>query len=278
LGEASPEKENADYTEHMPTFELPATAYVKFGRTGERCIRRSDFETFDPRVLGLGNIQKDAVSRSAICAIFDLEQFTTFCRQIEPHLSVPVFLNEFLNWIFKAIRKETVQRIVGPGKHIVKTWHDLPFFAKFTGDGLMILWDPGNMGATNQHDLITSIHEILKSYQADFFPVMQRKVVDAPPVLRCGIAKGTVLSVGDGSDFVGSCINMAARLQGLHGPTISFARRGFDPETHWKESESKEWLLRKVSIRGIGNNELVYLRRDEFKKLSPAARRQFRDP
>src|ERR1051326_6879847 len=179
----------------MPAFKLPPVAYVKFGRSSERCIRKSDFETFNPLVLGLGDTRRDAVSRSAICAFFDLEAFTTFCRQIEPHLSVPLFLSEFLEWIFKAIRKETVQKVVGPGKDIVRTWHDLPFFAKFTGDGVMVLWDPGNMDATDQHNLIVSIHGILKSYRTDLFPVMQRKVVDVPPVLRCGVAKGTVLSV-----------------------------------------------------------------------------------
>ena len=39
-------------------------------------------------------------------------------------------------------------------------------------------------------------------------------VSEPPPVLRCGLARGTVFSVGNRSDFVGSCINMAARLQG----------------------------------------------------------------
>src|SRR4029077_11901818 len=70
----------------------------------------------------------------------------------------------------------------------------------------------------------------LKRLSGNFLSKLRSTMVDPPPVLRCGIARGTVFCVGDGEDYVGSCINMAARLQRLQGISFAFNRRGFDLE------------------------------------------------
>jgi class 3 adenylate cyclase len=231
---------------------------------------------FNPNVLGLGDITTEAVSKPAIAALFDLQGFTIFCKQIEPHLSVPIYLSGFLNWIFAAIRKETICKKYKKG---IETWHDLPFFTKFMGDGLLVLWDTTKMGQTSQHNLIVSCESLLDSYVSNFLPDMRRRVTDAPPFLRCGIAKGTVFSVGNGQDFVGSCINVAARLQKLAALPIAFARRGFNPEDEWKGgTQMNNWQLMQVSIRGIGDNELVYIRKSDFRKLPESDKNLFKDP
>lgn len=261
----------------MPSFTLPADATYR-QEDGEKkfsAIKKAAFDKFNPSVLGLGDIQENSVSRSAIAALFDLQGFTVFCKQIEPHLTVPIFLSGFLNWLFADIRAETVHTNYPGGSRL---WHDLPFFTKFMGDGLLVLWDTSSMGQVGQHNLIMSCRNILQHYESNFLPQIKRKVTDAPPILRCGIAKGTVFSVGNGEDYVGSCINMAARLQKLAALRIAFSRRGFDPESQWSAAEMKQWILKQVSIRGIGEQELVYVRKKEFEKLPLVEKKLFKEP
>lgn len=259
----------------MPTFRIPDESRYE-EKTGAQAIQQKAFDNFSPAVLGLGEIKNECVSTPAIAAFFDLQGFTIFCKQVEPHLSVPIFLNGFLNWIFHAIKKETIQKQFAHG---VSVWHDLPFFTKFMGDGLLVLWDTTKMNPISQHNLILSCEYILEHYIETFLPKIRRKASDVPPVLRCGLAKGDVFSVGNGEDYVGSCINMSARLQKLGGLSIGFARRGFNPEEHWKEKKHiRRWLLKKVSVRGIGDNELIYIKESEFTKLRSSDKKLFVDP
>jgi class 3 adenylate cyclase len=262
----------------MPTFRLPEDAFYKQTDEGKtfRAIKQEAFERFNPEVLGLGDIRNESVTTTAIAAFFDLQGFTGFCKQIEPQLSVPIYLSGFLSWIFAAIKKETICKELEKG---VTVWHALPFFMKFMGDGLLVLWDTSRMSQSAQHNLILSCNNILRQYGRLFFPAMRRKVSDVPPLLRCGISKGTVFSVGNGEDYVGSCINVAARLQKLAALQIAFARRGFDPEKQWKgKPVLASWLLKKVSIRGIGQNELVYVKKADFEALAAEDQRLFKEP
>ena len=255
----------------MPTFRLPPDAVLN-SKNAARRIKKASFESFNPSVLGMGDIDQESRSISAIAALFDLQGFTTFCGQIEPHLSIPVFLNSFLTWIFDSIRNETLRE---DKVEEALLWHDLPFLTKFMGDGLLILWDTENMGVIAQHNLIISLVEICCKYESEFYPMMKKKVVDTPSRLRCGVAKGTVFSVGNGDDYVGSCINMAARLEKLNGLRFAFARRGFDPETQWDQATLDNWLLKSISIRGIGEHELIYTRKKDFESLSKEDKMNF---
>jgi hypothetical protein len=241
----------------------------------QRALKSEVFDGFSPAMLGLGDVKKEAESTSAISAVFDLQGFTNFCKQIEPELSVPTFLSAFLDWIFASIKDET-QKSKQTGSVLI--YHELPFYAKFLGDGLLLVWSTKGMGAVAQHNLITSLHAICMTYRKTFLPKMKRKVVDPPDRLRCGIAKGTVLSVGDGNDFVGSSINLAARLQKLPGLTFAFAARGFDPEAVWDPDALKVWSLKVAAIRGIGDNELIYVRTEELAKLTEQDKPFYRNP
>ena len=264
---------------HMPTFKLSEHAFYEQEDRGKttKAIKREEFDRFNPGVLGLGDIAQESVARPAVAALFDLQGFTVFCKQIEPHLSVPIYLSGFLSWIFAEIRKETIRKEYETG---VAVWHALPFFMKFMGDGLLVLWDTSEMLPAAQHNLILSCENIRQAYGKQFCPAIRRKVSDVPALLRCGISKGTVFSVGNGEDYVGSCINVAARLQKLTGLPIAFARRGFDPEVQWKNEPVllALWLLKKVSIRGIGENELVYVKKADFNALAPEDQRLFENP
>lgn len=263
----------------MPTFSPKRNSYTTHdkGKQVVRLLKRAVFEQFNANILGLGNIQQNSAAKPAIAAVFDLEGFTNFCKQIEPQLSVPIFLSEFLDWFFDEIRKETCREEFEEGYQL---WHPLPFLAKFMGDGLLLLWDISDVGTTQQHNLITSLNEIANHYSSKFLPQMKKRVSDVPTALRCGVAKGTVYSVGNGNDFVGPCINLAARLQKLDGLKFSFARRGFNPEKQWQDSQNilKRWVLKKVSIRGMGDGELVYVRKTEFVALSEADSSKYQEP
>jgi hypothetical protein len=257
----------------MSKFQIPSSARF-IAETGQNAIKQAVFDKFNPSVLGLGQLTNESVTKGAICAVFDLQGFTVFCKQVEPHLSVPIFLNDFLHWIFEAIRKETIEKQLSDG---VALWHDLPFYVKYLGDGLLVLWDTNGMSLTAQHNLILSCLSITKKYVKDFMPVMRKKTSDTPPILRCGMAKGNVFSVGNGDDYVGSCINIASRLQKMNGLTFAFARRGFDPEGRFKD-KGNNWILKKVEIRGIGDGELIYIRLNEFQGMHMNDQAAYVDP
>jgi len=260
----------------MSTFKIDPTLYVgKRKKDFTITLQKPAFELFNPAVLGLGDITQESRTVAAIAAFFDLQGFTNFSKQIDSHLSIPLFLNEFLEWIFSAIRSESQRQIE---EDVVRLWHDLPFLAKFMGDGVLFLWNTEFMGSIAQHNLIRSLYNICTQYETAFYPSMRRKVVDPPLRLRCGVAKGSVFSVGNGEDYVGPCINMAARLQKLFGLSFAFARRGFDPESGWKPEQLKKWVLKVASIRGIGEAELIYTPAEVFEALEAAERENFRDP
>jgi hypothetical protein len=65
-------------------------------------------------------------------------------------------------------------------------------------------------------------------------------------------------------------------LQKLPGLTFAFDLRGFDPEPHWKD-KMQNWLLKSVSIRGIGSSELIYIRKEEFDLLTPEDKEHYKD-
>ena len=137
------------------------------------------------------------------------------------------------------------------------------------GDGLLVLWDCEDLDAVGPLNIIVSLSEICDRYKMKFVPDLSKVVVDPPPSLRCGIARGTVFSVGNGSDYVGSCINMAARVQKLPGVSFVFNRRGFDLEGKDVVSFfNKEVSVRKVMIRGIGEAELIGVLNEDLATMS----------
>lgn len=264
----------------MPPF-VPSSEYGTVVYKGAQwlSLRKSAFEEFNVAVLGVGDVALPSKPIDAIATVFDLQGFTNFCKQIEPHLSVPHFLNAFLNWLFKQLRQE--MRVTDEHEEVV-LWSHLPFFVKYLGDGILALWDCKNMNDVTQRNVIVTAKQICQAYSEEFLPTLRAKLVEAPPILRCGIARGTVFSVGNGHDYVGSCINMAARLQKLPGITLCFNRRGFELEIleggprHAAFFRTKI-AVREVSIRGIGDHELVCILRSEAEALSPQDKKTYRE-
>lgn len=226
-------------------------------------ILKDSYEKFNEDILGLGKISSKSEAINALSVIFDLEGFTNFCKQIDPQLAVPEYLNEFLKWIFKEIKIELKNSEYDEG---ILTWADLPFMSKYLGDGILFLWNTEKITDVEIQNIVISMYEICKKYTKDFLPTISKHIISPPGKLRCGIARGTIYSVGNGDDFVGPCINMSARLQKLHSLSFCFSRRGINPE-NLSEKYSKIFQTKKVIIRGIGEDELVCIEKAEFEKL-----------
>jgi len=78
---------------------------------GERTqLRKTKFDEFTPVVLGVGKIGPRSREVDAVCAIFDLQGFTDFSRQVDPQLVLPAFLSEFLEWLFASVRENWIVR------------------------------------------------------------------------------------------------------------------------------------------------------------------------
>ncbi|MFT3911500.1 MAG: hypothetical protein QM737_18900 [Ferruginibacter sp.] len=262
---------------YMGKYKLSPQDYkkVKIDEELIDLLNKKKWDEFNLSILGMGNLAEKSRVVSGIAAFFDLEGFTNFCKQIDPQLSVPVFLKKFLNWFFEKIKDETKE-----AEHLegIQTWHDLPILTKFLGDGLLVIWDIDQLDDIGQCNIITSCKKICSAYESEFYQVIKKKVSDAPMKLRCGVAKGNVFSVGDGNDYIGPCINYASRLQKLPGITFAFSERGFDIEQSWGDFQLKQWIVKKIKVRGIGDSELVYILKSNFESMSTEDKQYFVDP
>ncbi len=246
-------------------------------------------DDFGPNLMHLGDIQRPSQTIDALAVLFDLEGFTDFTRQVDPQLTVPTFLSDFLHWLFDDVKKELIQENN-------RLFAELPFFSKFMGDGVLMLWridldkiiaaDQQMVAANIQNtiqrfivNILVSLFNVTQHYNA-FLKNIQTQHVDPPPRLRCGMARGTVIPIGNGADFVGPCINIAARLQKFNGLTFSCSARGinveYDPKN--KTKYSANFVKRRASIRGIGDRELVYVNRKEFEELPEETKNKLTEP
>ncbi|MBK0404635.1 hypothetical protein I5M27_16685 [Adhaeribacter sp. BT258] len=235
-------------------------------------IKKDNYESFSESILGLGNIENKSNLINGLSIMFDLEGFTNFCKQIDPQLAVPEYLSEFLKWIFKQIREELIVQEHPEGYELYSAF---PFLSKFLGDGLLFLWDTEKMAENEITNIVISMQIICKKYTNEFYPEISKKIVDAPKKLRCGIARGAIYSVGNGEDFVGPCINMSARLQKLSTLGFCFSRRGINPDSMSKKW-SEKFITKKVNIRGIGENEIVGILKEEFDNLTAEEKKIFK--
>jgi hypothetical protein len=151
--------------------------------------------------------------------------------------------------------------------------------AKFLGDGVLFLWDTDTMvDGYSIGNVVVSLNNICSNYVVDFYPKIKRVVVEPPSVIRCGIARGSVYSVGNAEDYIGPCINVASRLQKLGTLNFCVSRKGFDFENYMEKEQYEKYYLKSVPLRGIGDNELIWVMKDEFDKLPEEERASFKDP
>jgi len=239
---------------------------IRGAEPDEYHLSKSNFRKFNVSLLELGDLSQEKESFEGLAVIFDLKGFTSFCDQRDPHLEVPEFLDDFLNWLFLRITNDS--RRGEDGGHVM-LWYHLPFFAKFLGDGVLFLWDVKNLSREAKGNIVSSLYIICNDYEKELLPKIRRKFTKPPPKLRCGIAQGQITPIGNESDFAGLCINLASRLQKLGEGQFSFAftKKGLDLERGVPEDWHKDFRRIRVQIRGVGKEELVYVLKKEFNKL-----------
>ncbi len=255
----------------------------KNGQPDEYWISKSDFKEFNSLLLGLGDISKHRKSVDALAAIFDLQGFTSFCDQRDAHLEVPTYISSFIDWLFErisrgAVREEDGEQLVH-GQQLA-LWFELPFFAKFLGDGLLFLWDAESLSGEAKWNLVSSLDIICSDYSTEFLPAIRREFTKPPRRLRCGIARGQITAIGEEKDFVGLCINVASRLQKLEGVServhfsFAFTKKGF-PLQAFDEGWREHYRLIKIPIRGVEKEELVYVLKGEYNLLTEDDQKRF---
>lgn len=240
-----------------------------------KALDKITFENFNPSILGLGNINVPSKEIEACAAVFDLSGFTKFCNQVDPYLAVPEFLSQFLSWLFNKIKSGLITSSYTDHK---EAWADLPFLAKFLGDGVLFLWNTKGMDESRICDIVSTVYDICYAYRHNFCPEIRKAMANPPDVLRCGVARGKVFTVGNGGDYIGHCINLAARLQKLSLLTFCFPRRGFDVQNRMRSNLKSKVIEKRASIRGILESDLVWVLKEEFDSLPDREKQQFGQP
>jgi len=238
-------------------------------------FRNSDVaDKFNPAMLDLGNLNTPCEEKSAIAAVFDITDFTKFCNQVDAYMEIPRFLNYFLKWFFSCI----IQGFTDDNDGEKSTfWAELPVLVKFLGDGLLIVWDTQRIAPQLDCRLVATLYNICRAYNRDFYPQISNIINKPPSFLRCGVARGRVFAIGNGRDYVGHCINNASRLSHLDGLTFAFPHRGFNVRDDMPEDYARLFMSKYIAIKGVGENELVWVLKEEFSRLPEEKKKQFRD-
>lgn len=236
-------------------------------------LPRNVFRQFDSSIIGLSDLEKGRETFDGLAVILDLKDFTGFCDQRDPHLVVPEFLSKFLKWLFERLAEELFDH--DDGKEVVLSSH-LPIFGKFLGDGVLLLWDVTDITRESRRNIVWAFDVICNDYERVFLKEIKRAFTKLPSKLRCGIAQGQVTSIATARDYTGLCINIAARLQKLGEGAFSFAfaQRGLDDEagTDWYDY----FTLIRIPIRGLAQEELVYVLRKEHRTATKQQRREWK--
>ena len=242
----------------------------KSSEARNRSLKKSEFEKFAPDLLGLGDLTKDGTVHNGLAAVLDLEGFTRFCNQVDSHLVVPLFTRKFLAWLFSELRKKAIvnQKLYDKAKpdDSIHVFGALPIYIKFLGDGLLLLWDTDKLlGMGGIWNVIVVLDWLAETYQSEFYERERHRFSYLPQRLRLGVARGQIIGFDKGADYVGSCINIASRLQKLPGLTYAVSTRGLD----LSDSAAPDgYETKKVKIRGIGDDERVFVRSEEFANLN----------
>lgn len=261
----------------MITYKQERKDLVKEELDGDNflLLNKKKYEQFSTDLMGLGEMTEQTEPVEAIAAVFDLQGFTKFSSQVDSHLSVPPFLKVFLTWLVEQIKVEMTNKTYDfdLGE---KLYGPLPFLVKFMGDGLLVLWDASKSDAIGHENVIICAYEVCEKYKTEFLPNVD---ITAPPkLLRCGLARGKIYSVGsNGNDFAGSCINIASRIEKLPSARFAFNLRGFEPKASQNIFFKEKFIYKKVDIRGIGHDERVAILNEDYSNMSEGDKEYYND-
>jgi class 3 adenylate cyclase len=244
--------------------------------SGHYRLSNKEFYKFSASLLGMGDISRGTTTTEALMSIFDLAGFTSFCDQRDPHRSVPKFLDKFLLWLFDRIPDRLDDGHRHPEERGLLA--RLPDFAKFTGDGVLFLWElRDDLAPLHVCEIVEALRQVCDAYQWDFLDKIANYTANPPAGLRCGIAQGQVVSLGGGEDYVGPCLNLASRLAKLRKLSLVIAQKDKNLEKNMHRGNPDDFVKKKTKIDGIGKAEYIYLLKKEFDALPKKAKSKFKD-
>ena len=240
-------------------------------------VTKDEIKKFKPKVNNEVHVSRGKEQLDAVIAFFDLQGFTEFCSQHDSYLVVPDYIELFQKWLFAELANEFTKSSSG---NTVILWDYLPIFWKFTGDGAFFIWRidradfKGNLSIGN---IVVRCQNLSRNYNS-FIKNIRNEVVNPPAILRCGIARGSVIPIQNHSDYVGSCINIASRLQKLRTLTFAVQQKGIIPKKCFLGEWEDAYILKKLVIRGINREELILVDKTEFNGLSKKEKEGLLDP
>ena len=209
----------------------------------------------------------------ALVLMFDLEEFSKFFSQPDVHTYVPKYINHIL---------ECMNIIITGGKAYwdktdnkdLENYNPMPnpIHTKYLGDGMLYIWRYNDFSSKQ---LIAFINR-LWNLKVFFNDVLEKcsedvPVVDIPKKIRFGISAGSVYKLtyqnSNKEEYIGYSINLASRLQNYCKELgFIFSGRVNPPK---KDIDKNDYLkVVTTKMRGLPN-EIVYVDKAEFEKLSP---------
>jgi hypothetical protein len=128
-------------------------------------LSTDEFQAFDESIIGLGDLSQGRNLPESLVAVFDLEGFTRFAVQPDPHIVVPPFLRAFLRWLVHCIR-DGATHAKSDGKTFL--WCPLPIYMKFLGDGLLVIWDVERIPDNIRENIVSTLVDAVNKYQSEF--------------------------------------------------------------------------------------------------------------
>lgn len=219
---------------------------------------------------------------NAITLIYDLEGFSRFFNQPDVQDYVPTFLNTVSNAISiclfggKQYWVDPVETGTALGCRVV---HE-----KFMGDGALYIILPPEGKSDFSGVTLQNLCNRLWNLKDSFHKVVEKSldqipVVDIPKKIRFGLSRGSVYALEDAGrsspEYIGFCINLAARLQSYCRQLgfIASARLMLPIETLTEHGYRKAIATK---IKGFAN-EIVIIDDVEFTGLPPEVRDELFD-
>jgi class 3 adenylate cyclase len=251
---------------------------LKYRQTdsGKYLYPNNEYRKFEASLLDMGDISRRHTATEALVSIFDLAGFTSFCDQRDPGRTVSEFLDKFLLWLFDKIKSRLDDRACNSEERQLLA--PLPNFAKFTGDGVLFLWElRDDLASLYVYEIIEALIQVCDHYQRFFLKQIADCIANPPAGLRCGITQGKVVSFGGGEDYVGPCLNLASRLAKERKLSLVIAHQGTNLRKNMHRVNPEDFVQKYMKIDGIEKEEHVYLLKKEFDALPEKEKRKFKD-
>lgn len=197
-----------------------------------------------------------------IVAVFDLKGFTNFFNKIPINKNIVAssFVNGLLYWFYYRFKRY---------------YKFEPVFSKFLGDGVLMIWEPGQQKISIQ-DIITLMNTCWdmvaasNRYEIEYLQEFCKKIgkrwnVKYPTRLRVGMSLGHAVKYikrGKRSDYISESINIASRLVKFHEDIYFIAQSDL---VFGKIPKKFRYVQKKIRLRGIGDL-VVYIDKLDFQK------------